>query len=204
MKGLQLLVSLLLTARAVSRQVITSLNHLGICLSYHQTMEWVKRLARETARDSTLKEGHWIVVFDNVNFQKRVRHERQHRHTESWNFTSRLAVRVAKIPPPEIEAKVDKPQGSGGKLNPESLLHNDDDEQLFRERAQLAVMQVLTTHFKRFKHLKLFVTDKRMAYQAEESEIHPLALMDIDESLINNTIEILLQFAKDLGLKGDS
>ena len=82
MKGLQLLVSLMLTARAVSRQVITSLNHLGICLSYHQTMEWVKRLARETARDSTLKEGHWIVVFDNVNFQKRVRHERQHRHTE--------------------------------------------------------------------------------------------------------------------------
>ena len=42
-----------------------------------------------------------------------------------------------------------------------------------------------------------------MAYQAEESEIHPLALMDIDESLINNNIEILLQFAKDLGLKGD-
>ena len=98
---------------------------------------------------------------------------------------------------------MDKPQGSRGKLNPESLLPNDDDEQLFRERAQLAVMQVLTTHFKSFKHLKLLVTDKRMAYQAEESEIHPLALMDIDESLIDNNIEILLQFAKDLGLKGD-
>ena len=42
-----------------------------------------------------------------------------------------------------------------------------------------------------------------MACQAEESEIHPLALMDIDESLIDNNIEILLQFAKDIGLKGD-
>ena len=74
----------MLTARAVGRQVITSLNHLGTyIISYHETMEWVKRLARETAMDSTLREGHWIVVFDNVSFQKRVRHERQHRHTES-------------------------------------------------------------------------------------------------------------------------
>ena len=30
--------------------------------------------------------------------------------------------------------------------------------------------------------------------QAEESEIYPLALMDIDESLIDNNIGILVQF----------
>ena len=39
--------------------------------------------------------------------------------------------------------------------------------------------------------------------QAEEREIYPLALSDIDESLIDNNIEILVQFAKDLGLTGD-
>ena len=45
-------------ARAVHIQVLASLNHLGISLSYNQTMEWVKRLAKETAEDSNLKEGN--------------------------------------------------------------------------------------------------------------------------------------------------
>lgn len=68
MKGLQLLVSLMLVARAVNKQVIASLNHLGVCLSCTQTIEWVKRVAS----DVRLKEGQWMLAFDNVNFQKKV------------------------------------------------------------------------------------------------------------------------------------
>ena len=203
-KGLQLLVSLMLIARAVHKKVITSLNHLGICLSYQQSMEWVKRLTKETKQNFKLKEGHWILVFDNVNCQKKIRHERMHRHTESWNFTSRLAVRINKLPPPDIEKKGDAPQGSRGNLHPELLLPNDEDEQLFRENAQHAVMKVLTAHFNCFHHLKSFVPDKRSNYQTGKSEIQPLALLDIDESLIDNNIHILLQFAKDMGLTGDT
>ena len=71
MKGLQLLISLMLVARAVNKQVIASLNYLGICLSYTQTMEWVKRLVKEVASDVSLKEGQWMLVYDNVNFQKK-------------------------------------------------------------------------------------------------------------------------------------
>lgn len=105
MKGLQLLVGLMLIARAVHKQLIASLNHLGISLSYNQIMEWVKRLARETAKDSNLKKGEWILVFDNVNFQRKVRHETKQRHTESWDFTSRLAVKVGWLPPPELNCR---------------------------------------------------------------------------------------------------
>ena len=47
------------------------------------------------------------------------------------------------------------------------------------------------------------ITDKRLDYQAKKTEIHPLALMDINESFIDSNIDILLQFAKDLGIKGD-
>ena len=75
-----------------------------------------ERLAKETAEDSNLKEGEWILVFNNVNFQKKVRHERKQRHTESWDFTSRLAVKASRLPPPELMEETDEPQGSRGKL----------------------------------------------------------------------------------------
>ena len=118
-------------------------------------------------------------MFDNVNFQKRVRHERAYRHVESWNFTSRLAVKVAKLPPPEVVAMGDRPQKSRADLAPLDLLPSDEDDQAFLGRAQLAVLKVLTTHFPSFKHLQHLIQDQRSDYTAIETEIHPLALMDM-------------------------
>ena len=45
-KGFQLLVSLMLVARATSKHVITDLNHIGVCLSYSQTFRYVEDIAR--------------------------------------------------------------------------------------------------------------------------------------------------------------
>lgn len=61
-----------------------------------------------------------------------------------------------------------------------------------------AVMKALTTHFASLKHLQPNIKDPRIHYNATETEIHPLALMDIDESIIDNNITILLQSAKDI------
>ena len=158
----------------------------------------MKRLAKETAEDSNLKEGEWILVFDNVNFQKKVRHERKQRHTESWDFTSRLAVKASRLPPPELIAETDEPQGSRGKLQPESLLPSNEDEEVFMDRAQFTVMQILTNFLDSFRHLKLFITDKRLDYQAKKTEIHPLALMDINESFIDSNIDICYDLPKTL------
>ena len=71
------------------------------------------------------------------------------------------------------------------------------------DRAQFIVMQILTNFFDSFRHLNLFIADKRLDYQAKKTEIHPLALMDINEIFIDSNIDILLRFAKDLGIKGD-
>lgn len=64
-------------------------------------------------------------------------------------------------------------------------------------------MQTLTNYVDSFHHLQSFITDKRLEYQAKKTEIQPLALMDINESFIDSNIDILLRFAKDLGITGD-
>ena len=88
-KGFQLLLSLMLIARATSKSVITTLNHIGICLSYSQTIRYVENAARAIDKRRELQRGHWIVAYDNININKQVRHERFARHAEAWNFTSR-------------------------------------------------------------------------------------------------------------------
>ena len=64
-----------------------------------------QKARREAVSDIKRKEELRIVVFDNVNFHNKVGDERKLGQTESWNFTSSLAVKVAKLPPPEIMAK---------------------------------------------------------------------------------------------------
>ena len=114
-KGFQLLVSLMLVARATSTQVITTLKHMGVCLSYSQTFRYVENAAKAMKQNRELQHGDWIVAYDNINIEKSVTHERHARHTEAWNFTSRLAVKVARLPPLDYN-KTELPQCTRGDL----------------------------------------------------------------------------------------
>ena len=57
-------------ARSLSKRVFDTYNHLGICLSYSQTWNYVRKFAKETFRVMQLKEGNWIVAYDNMNIHK--------------------------------------------------------------------------------------------------------------------------------------
>ena len=70
-QGLQLVISLMLFARAVGRNVITSLNHIGVAMSYTPTLDWLRKAADDVSRSVNFREGRWMLVFDNVNFQKK-------------------------------------------------------------------------------------------------------------------------------------
>ena len=109
-KGFQLLLSLILIARATSKSVITTLNHIGICLSDSQTIRYVENAARAIDKRRELQRGHWIVTYDNININKQVRHERFARHAEAWKFASRLAFKVSKLPPLEYYSTAGIPQ----------------------------------------------------------------------------------------------
>jgi len=88
--GLQQIVSLILIARSVPKQVISAFNHIGLCLSYTQSLEWVKRFRKENVAKANFSNGEWILVYDNINFHKKVRYERSTRQAKPRDFTSRL------------------------------------------------------------------------------------------------------------------
>ena len=50
--------------------------------------------------------------------------------SESWNFTSRLAIKVSKLPPPEYCAFAGIPQGHRKDMAIDDLLPNDDDDRI--------------------------------------------------------------------------
>ena len=131
-------------------------------------MDWLKRLSKETTEDSNLREGEWILVFDNVNFQRKSTHERKQQNTESWDFTSRLTVKASRLPPPELIAKTYEPQGSREKLQPVFLLPSNEDGKIFIKRAQFTAMQILTKFFDSFRHIKLFITEKKIRLPGQQ------------------------------------
>ena len=95
--GMQLLLSLMLIARATSKQVstinirfgvvylivsctsqaITVLNNAGVCMSYRMSWEYLRKLTTEAEYLQVVRCGHWLWVYDNVNLHQKVRHERE-------------------------------------------------------------------------------------------------------------------------------
>ena len=104
-KGLQLIVSLVLVARATGRQVytctcniicinvqctctctcteinlqaMTLLNHVGVySMSYNATWDLLLALTQQANLLSKIQGGHWIWVYDSLNIHSPTRHERQ-------------------------------------------------------------------------------------------------------------------------------
>ena len=58
-------------------QVITVLNHAGVCVSYVTAWKYLKKLTAESRYLEVVREGHWIWAYDNLNFNLRVCHERE-------------------------------------------------------------------------------------------------------------------------------
>ena len=55
-------------------QVITFLNHMGVCVSYQGA--WMY-LTTESKCLEFVQSGHWLWVYDNLNLHQKVRHERE-------------------------------------------------------------------------------------------------------------------------------
>ena len=78
--GLQLFLSIMLIARATSNynthtQVMTVLNHAGVCVSYTTAWKYLKKLTVESRYLDIVREEHWIWAYDNLNINLKVHHE---------------------------------------------------------------------------------------------------------------------------------
>ena len=57
-------------------QVMKIFNHGGLCLSYDATWKHLLKLTEKAQFPVLVREGHWVWMYDNLNFQNKIRHER--------------------------------------------------------------------------------------------------------------------------------
>ena len=74
--GLQLLTTFLLIAKSTPKQVITTLNHLGMCLSYQHGWRRLKQIAEDEGQVQRLVQQPILWVYDNLNIPAGLCHER--------------------------------------------------------------------------------------------------------------------------------
>ena len=128
-------------------------------------------------------------------------HERVGRHNESWDFTSRLATKVHRLPPETLLCTAGVPQGPRSSLEPHNLLPTSGDDQYFLEAAKRYVKNLLVKHFKSCRDLQ-HSDNPRHSNTPSKSVIHPMPLMDVDSSYIDNNVTILADFQKRLNIDG--
>ena len=61
----------------IQNQAITALSHAGVCVSYTSAWKYALQLSADAHYTELIRTGHWIWVYDNVNFCRQVRHERE-------------------------------------------------------------------------------------------------------------------------------
>ena len=74
--GMQLLTTFMLIAKGTNKEVITHLNHMGVCMSYSQAWRRLKSIASDPAGLQQLVDKPLLWVYDNLNIYQRVHHER--------------------------------------------------------------------------------------------------------------------------------
>ena len=74
--GIQLLTSFMLVSKRTSREVITHLNRMGICMSYSQTWRRLEDVAADPERLRDVRSKPVLWVYDNLNIYRSLHHER--------------------------------------------------------------------------------------------------------------------------------
>ena len=57
-------------------QIMTVLNHAGVCTSYVTAWKYLKQLTQESMYLEIIREGCWLWIYDNLNLHQKIRHER--------------------------------------------------------------------------------------------------------------------------------
>ncbi len=71
-------------------QALRVLNHMGVCLSYNSTWQHLRSVTDEARFFEVVRHDHWIWVYDSLNFQQAVCHERvgwYYRKISNYSYT---------------------------------------------------------------------------------------------------------------------
>ena len=192
-----------------------------MCVSYSTAWRYLLQLTTEAKYDRAIQEGKWLWVFDNVNFQQRVRHERQgnnqniiknyynnntnciERHSSMMNLTSRLAVRIKYLPGWEFDWADKKPQRSRESLTISDFLPSEQEFGELKKRAVHYIAGLLVHEYKHLQQLRQFIPARTPIHPPSKSEFVPMEVLFKDEKYVAETVEIL-SLMKDADLHGES
>ena len=199
-------------------QAIMVLNHAGLCVSYATVWKYLKQLTAEARFLEIVREGHWLWVFDNLNVQRHVHHERQgkqyntcgdkkianflhksDRHSSMMNVTSRLALRIRYLPDFEFDWSDTTPQRPRDSLTADDFLPSEEDARILKQHAVHFMMGFLVESFTSLSDLTKFVPALEHLHPITKSEVVPMKVLFYDEKYKSETISRL---ACDANLSG--
>ena len=118
------------------------------------------------------------------------------------NLTARLAVRIEDLPTWDFDWSDKEPQRSRSSLTCEDFLPSAADGMELKNKAVMYTMEMLTTEFPSFHHLKKVVPQRMSPHirHSERSEVVPMKILFHDEKYIS---EILTNLLNTASLNGD-
>ena len=174
-----------------------------------------------------IKSGRWIWVYDNLNLQQSIRHEREgiiyinnsniaiayiiiihcivitDCHSAMMNVTSRLAVSIRYLPEFDFDWSNNTPQRSRDPITIKDISPSESDAAVFKEHAIQYLMDFLVKTFSSLCDLEEFIQVVTSIHPVKKSDVVPMKLLLKDEKYKSETIGILTQLYEDTNLSGD-
>ena len=191
------------------------------------------KLVSEAQYTSKVQAGHWIWIYDNLNYLRRVRHERkgtctlciyaQHmtKHVHDCIMCTCMIVDTNNVD------KHSSMQNLTSRLaieinnvpnwdvnwydnkaqHPRSALsysHFMPNKDDLQKCAVQYMMEFLVEHFRSLRHLSHLVPPRQSPHPVRKSTVVPMKILFHDERYTAETIEILSQLPQDANLTGES
>ena len=123
------------------------------------------------------------------------------RHARMLNITSRIACRVRYLPNWEFDWSDTAPQRNRDSLGAVDFMMSEDDASHYRASYPVHD-EVLGAGIQYFSDLKRFLPDETPLHPVTKSEVVPMKVLFRDEKYVSETIEILMDLAKNAKLTG--
>ena len=207
-----------------------SLGHKGVkpwwCLSYDATWQCLRQLTYEAGYLDMVRNGHWIWIYDNLNFNQTVRHERSGLYTknstinnpfvpithgivyidvhpEMMNVTARLAVQIKYLLQGTVNWSDTQPQKKRSELALDDIVPSEGDGLMMYNRAVNYVMRFMASHFKALSKFLSQVPHLKSPHVVSPSIVAPMKILHKDEKYTEANVEILECIMSDAHLNSD-
>ena len=200
---------------------------MGVCTSYTTAWKYLRNLTTEARYLDMIRSGHWIWVYDNLNLQQHIRHEREGTvscntytsslkvymynlydhitdcHSSMMNVTSRLAIKIRYLPDFDFSWSDKAPQRPRESVTIEDVSPSESDAQVLKQHAIHFIMEFLVTTFSSLQDLEKLIPTVEPVHPVQKTDVVPMKLLLKDEKYTSETIDILSQLYNDANLSGD-